>query len=61
MAIFMACVYVYVIILVMIGPEQRKVDHIKERLDEPIKEDGSYLEKVHEDRTSEQSMGKTIG
>jgi len=30
MAIFMGCVYLYVIVLTMIGPEQRQVDHIKE-------------------------------
>jgi hypothetical protein len=71
MAIFMACVYTYLIILTMIGPEARKVDHVKEHLEEPMKDDGrddgSYLEKANAERVdspsgrSPSSADKTIG
>lgn len=70
MAIFMGCVYTYLIILTMVGPEARKVDHVKEQLDEPMKydgrDDGSYLEKANAERVdslpgSPSSPGKTIG
>ena len=43
----MGCVYFYVIILTMIGPEQRKVDHIKEVAAQMDTEIGSDGEKAH--------------
>jgi len=64
MAIFMGCVYFYVIIMVMIGPEERKRDHIKEHAEEiEHKHDGpDFSEKgLAEQQNVERHSDATLG